>query len=93
MENSTEFLNKYIKVISQDDRIIIGKLKCIDNNCTLYLTEVVEVFDKNGDYYNEMGLFKNNDETIFAFESEKNSYQIYSPTIVPKEHIKSLIML
>jgi small nuclear ribonucleoprotein (snRNP)-like protein len=92
MEKS-HFLNRLIKVVSKDDRIIIGRLKCIDNNCTLYLTEVVEVFDKQGDHYVNSDLFKNNEDCFFNFDSEKNFYQVYSPCIVPKTEIKNIIML
>jgi small nuclear ribonucleoprotein (snRNP)-like protein len=93
MESKNNFLNKLVKIVSHDDRVIIGKLKCIDNNCTLYLTEVVEAFGKQSDHCVNIGLFKNNEENFFGFESQINYYQVYSPCIVPKEQIKNIIML
>ncbi len=88
-----KYLNKLLKIISHDDRTIIGKLKCIDNLGNLFITEVVEVFDKSGDYYFNFNLFDNTQDHIFNFESEIKQYQLYSPTIVPKSQIKNIIML
>ena len=91
--NKDEIINKLVKIVSDDDRVLIGKLKCIDNTCTLFLTDVVEVFDKEGDFYVPNELYKNNNENIFGFESDKNYYQIYSPSIIPKDKIKKIYML
>jgi len=88
-----EYLNKLLKIVSHDDRTLIGKLKCIDNLGNLFLTEVVEVFDKSGDYYFNFNLFDNSKDHIFNFESEIKQYQLYSPLIVPKSQIKNIIML
>ena len=94
---STDFkdkvIDKLVKVVSNEGRVLIGKLKCIDNGCTLFLTDVVEVFDKEGDHYVDSELFKNNGENYFGFDSEKNYYQIYSPAIIPRSEIKQIIML
>jgi small nuclear ribonucleoprotein (snRNP)-like protein len=92
---STEFknINKLVKIVSKEGRVLIGQLKCIDNGCTLFLTDVVEVFDKEGDHSVESELHKNNGENYFGFDTEKNYYQIYSPAIIPKSEIKQIIML
>ena len=92
-ENKEEIINKLVKIVSNDDRVLIGNLKCIDDSCTLFLTDVVEVFDKEGDFYVPNVLYKNNNDNIFGFESEKNYYQIYSPSIIPKNQIKKIYML
>lgn len=91
--NENKFLNKLIKVESIDGRIVIGRLKCIDNLGSIYLSETVEAFDKNGDYYTNFGLFNNCPDHLFNFESEKFQYQIYSPVIVLKQQVKKLSML
>jgi small nuclear ribonucleoprotein (snRNP)-like protein len=88
-----QFLNKLIKIESNTDRTIIGKLKCVDNLGNLFLTETVEVYDKKGDFYTNFSLYKNNEEHLFSFESEVNNYQVYSPCIVPREQIKKIIKL
>lgn len=94
MEKAEKYLNKIIKIVSSNsNRIIIGKLKCIDDLGNLFLTETVEVFDREGEYYTNFGLYKNNSEHLFNFESEKNQYQIYSPSIVPKNQIKQISIL
>ncbi len=93
MEKAEKYLNKILKIVSNSNRIIIGKLKCIDDLGNLYLTETVEVFDKDGEYYTNFGLYKNNQEHLFNFESQNNQYQIYSPSIVPKSQIKQIIIL
>ncbi len=94
---STDFkdkiINKIIKVVSNEGRVLIGKLKCIDNGCTLFLTDVVEVFDKAGDHYVDYDLHKNNGENYFSYDTQKNHYQIYSPAIIPRSEIKQIIML
>jgi len=88
-----KYLDRLLKVISVDDRTIIGRLKCIDNLGNLFLNEVVEVFDKAGDYYFNFNLFDNSQDHIFNFESEVKQYQLFSPAIVPKSQIKKIIMM
>ncbi len=88
-----KYLNKLLKIVSIDDRTIIGRLKCIDNLGNLFLTEVVEVFDKSGDYHFNFNLFDNSHDHIFNFESELKQYQLYSPCIVPKSQIKNILMM
>jgi small nuclear ribonucleoprotein (snRNP)-like protein len=88
-----KYLNKLLKIVSVSDRTIIGRLKCIDNLGNLFLTETVEIFDKQGDYYYNFNLYTNNSEHLFNFESEKNQYQVYSPSIVPKKEIKQILIL
>ena len=65
----------------------------MDNLGTLFLSDTVEVFDKNGDFYYNFDLYKNNNDHLFSFESEKNLYQVYSPTIVPKNQIKKILIM
>jgi small nuclear ribonucleoprotein (snRNP)-like protein len=89
----SKYLNKLLKIVSHDDRTLIGKFKCIDNLGNLFLTEVVEVFDKSGDYYFNFNMFDNTKDHIFNFESEIKQYQLYSPVIVPKSQIKNIIIL
>ncbi len=89
----TKYLNSLLKITSINERIILGRLKCADNLGNLFLTECVEVFDKEADYYTNFNLFKNTDEHLFSFESKANQSQIYSPTIVPKNQIKSIKLL
>lgn len=91
--NENKFFNKLIKVQSIDGRTVIGRLKCIDNLGSIYLAETVEVFDKNGDYYTNFGLYNNCPDHLFNFESDKFQYQIYSPVIVPKDQVKKLSIL
>ncbi len=88
-----KYLNKLVKVVSTTERIIIGRLKCIDNLGNLFLSETVEVFDKQGDFYTNSNLYKNNSEHLFTFESDKNQFQVYSPSIVPKNQIKQILIL
>jgi len=85
-------LNKILKIITNDGRNVIGRLKCIDNLGNLYITETCEVFDKNEDYCLDFDVFKNNEENYFSFDSNKNYYQIYSSCIVPKKEVKKIIM-
>jgi small nuclear ribonucleoprotein (snRNP)-like protein len=92
-EIHSKFLNNLLKIIAIDGRVIIGKLKCVDNLGNLFLTETVEVFDKKGDYYTNFSLYSNNQDHFFAFESNDNQYQVYSPCIVPKSQIKNILTL
>jgi small nuclear ribonucleoprotein (snRNP)-like protein len=93
MSSKDKIINKLVKIVSNEGRVLIGRLKCIDNGCTLYLSDVVEVFSKEGDHYVESELYKNNGENYFGFYTEKNYYQIYSPAIIPKSQVKQIIML
>ncbi len=93
VNSAQKYLNKLLKIVSVSNRKIIGRLKCIDNLGNLFLTETVEVFDKEGDYCYNFSLYANNSEHLFNFESEKNQYQVYSPCIVPKKEIKQILIL
>lgn len=90
-------IDKLIKVISDDDRIFIGKLKCIDNYCNLFISESVELFDKNSDLHYDLPIFHpvdlEKDEHLFYFETEKYQYQMYGPLIIPGNKIKKVIEL
>jgi small nuclear ribonucleoprotein (snRNP)-like protein len=88
-----KYLNQIIKIVSNNDRIILGKLQCIDNLGNLYLIETVEVFDKNSDNYVSFDLYKNNKDHVFQFESAKNQYQLYNPCIVPLTEVKNVFIL
>jgi len=88
-----KYLNSLLKIISINGRVIIGRLKCIDNLGNLFITETVEVFDKSGDYYSNFNLYNNGGDHLFSFETNDNQYQIYSPCIVPKEQIKNIIII
>lgn len=92
-DQSKKYLNLLLKIISVNDRVVIGRLKCIDNLGNLFLSETVEAFDKKGDYNVNFDLYKNGPEHLFSFESETNQYQIYSPCIVPKDQIKQILIL
>ena len=92
-----EFIDKYLKVISNDDRVFIGKLKCIDNYSNLFLSDSVELFNKNSDFYYDLDIFHpsdiEKDENIFYFETDKYQYQMYGPLIVPGDKIKTIVQL
>lgn len=88
-----KYLSKLLKIVSVSERKIIGRLKCIDNLGNLFLTETVEVFEKQGDYSYSFNLYNNNSEHLFSFESDKNQYQVYSPSIIPKNEIKQIFIL
>ena len=46
-----KFLDQLIRVQTNEGRVIIGKMKCIDNCGNLYLIQTVEVFPKDSDLY------------------------------------------
>ena len=97
IDSSNELIDKYLKVISNDDRIFIGKLKCIDNYSNLFLSDSVELFDKSSDLYYDLEIFHpidiEKDENIFYFETDKYQYQMYGPVIIPGEKVKKVIKL
>ena len=88
-----KYLDKLIKVITIDDRNLIGKLKCIDNFGNIYINETCEVFDKNDDYCTYFDIYKNNSENYFSFDSDKNYYQMFAACLVPKKEIKDIFIL
>ncbi len=92
-EKAKKYLNLLLKVVAVNGRVVIGRLKCIDNLGNLFLTDTVEVFDKSGDYYFDFNLYKNGGDHLFNFESNDNQYQLYSPCIVPKDQIKNVYIL
>ena len=91
-EIENKYLNKIIKVVSNEGRIIIGKLECFDNRGNLYLIQTVEVFDKSSDKYINFKLYENHSDHSFYFDSEKNNYQLYSNVIIPLKEISELKM-
>lgn len=40
-EIRTKYLNKLIKIVSKEGRILIGKLKCIDKQGNLYFIDCI----------------------------------------------------
>ena len=87
-----KYLNKLLKITTQDERNVIGRLKCIDNLWNLYITDTCEIFDKNDDYCLNFDVFKNNMENYFSFDTDKNYYQIYSSCLIPRKEVKKIIM-
>lgn len=98
MEKETEefkqkVLDKYMKIVTNEGRIIIGKSQCIDNSGTIYLVDVVEVFDNNCDFKALLNLFENQEGHNLYFSTDKFNYQIYSNTIVPLKEVKHISIL
>ena len=88
-----KYLNKLIRVVTHDDRNLIGKLKCIDNLGNIYINETCEVFDKNENYCTFFDIYKNNNENFFSFDTQKSYYQIYTSCLVPKIQVKNIFIL
>lgn len=89
-EFKQKFINKLLKIVTVDNRILIGKLESVDKPLNFYFTDVVEVFDKQSDLYFNWKLFSNSSDTVFDFQTNGYSYQIYAPIIIAKNQIKSL---
>jgi len=95
-EFKKEYMDKLLKVVLINDRIVMGFLTCIDNYCNLYISHSVELFNKEGDHYLNHDLFKpvkDNNDSFFSFESEKDQFQLFGPLIIPGKEIKSILMM
>ena len=92
-EIKTKYLNKLLKIVSKEGRVLIGKLKCIDKQGNLYFIDCVEVFALDSPQYCFFNLYENHPEHTFYFKTEKNNYQIYTNMVAPMKEIKQLIML
>jgi small nuclear ribonucleoprotein (snRNP)-like protein len=88
-----KILDKLIKVETNEGRIVLGKMKCIDSKGNLFITQTVEVFNKGSDLYCPSKLYENNNEYSFYFDTKDNYYQLYSNCIVPLKEIKTLNIL
>lgn len=88
-----KFLDQLIRVQTNEGRVIIGKMKCIDNCGNLYLIQTVEVFPKDSDLYSKFNLYENHPDHSFYFNSEKNNYQLYNNCIVPMKEILKLSII
>lgn len=88
-----KYLNKLIKVITNDERNLIGKFKCIDDKGNIYINETCEVFDKNDHYCTYFNIYKNNNENIFSFDTDKNYYQMFTACLIPIKEIKNILIL
>ena len=92
-ENNNQFLDKVYKFITKEKREIIGYLKAYNKEGNFYLSDCVEVFDKNSDHYATNDLFQNNDEHKFFYESDNYQYQYINSYIFPLEEIGEIYML
>jgi small nuclear ribonucleoprotein (snRNP)-like protein len=92
-EKENKYLDKLLKVVSKDGRIVLGRLKCLDYLGNLYLNETVEVFNKESDHYFHWDLYKNTEENLFTFETEKNQYQTNSPCLVPWNQVEKIYIV
>lgn len=88
-----KLIDKYIKIVSNQGRIIIGKCQCIDNSGTIYLLDTVEVFDNNSEYKSLFTLFENTDQYQLYFNTDKYTYQIYGDCIIPFNEIDDILVL
>jgi len=91
----SSYLDKLIKVILINDRVVMGFLTCIDNYCNLYISNSVELFSKSSDHYLNHDLFKSNiqsSDSFFSFESDKHQFQIFGPLIIPGKEIRSILI-
>lgn len=85
-----EYLNQIIKVITKDDRAILGKLKCLDYLGNIYLSHSVEIFSKESDFVSEFEIFENSKDATYSFESDSNVYHITGTVVIRKESVKSV---
>lgn len=92
-EFKKRILDKVIKVETNEGRVVLGKMKCVDSEGNLYITQTVEVFRKESDLYCKSKLYENNKECSFYFDTPDNYYQLYSNCIVPLKEIKHLHIL
>ena len=92
-EFKEKYIDKIIRVETNEGRIIIGKVKCIDCYGNLYLIETVEVFDRKSDRFFFFKLYENHPEHSFYFDSEQYNYQLYSNCIIPMKEIAKISML
>ena len=76
-EIRTKYLDKLIKIVSNEGRVLIGKLKCIDKQGNLYFVDCVEVFPLDSPQYCFFNLYENHPEHTFYFKTEKNNLLKY----------------
>ena len=91
--NNSSFIDKYYKFITKEKREIIGNLKAYNKDGHFYLTDCVEVFDKNSDHFASNELFENNDEHKFYYESDNYQYQYINNCVFPLEEVGDIYML
>ena len=91
--NNSSFIDKYYKFITKEKREIIGNLKAYNKDGHFYLTDCVEVFDKNSNHFASNELFENNDEHKFYYESDNYQYQYINNCVFPLEEVGDIYML
>lgn len=89
----SKYIDKLIKIESNEGRVVIGKMKSVDDQGNIYLIETVEVFSKDSDQYFKFDLYENHPDHLFYFESIKNNYQLHNNCIVPMKEVMSIFML
>lgn len=87
-----KYIDKLMKIESNEGRVIIGKLKSVDAQGNMYLIETVEVFSKDSDQYFKFDLYENHPEHTFYFESSESNYQLHNNCIVPMKEVRNIIM-
>lgn len=87
-----EYINQIIKVITKDERIVLGKLKCLDYLGNIYLSHSVEIFEKDGDFISQFEIFENSKDGTYSYESDKNVYHITGTVVIRKESVKSILI-
>lgn len=84
-----EFIEKLIKILTSDDRIIFGYVQSLDYLGNIYLEKAVEVFNKEEGYYSNFEIFKG--EATY-FETKNNQYQIMGDVCIKTSNIKSVFI-
>ncbi len=85
-----EYLDKLVRIQTLDDRVILAFVKSLDYRGNVYLSNTVEVFNRDEGFVSNFEIYENSKEVKLKFESETNEYQIIGDSCINKSNIKSV---
>ena len=91
--NNHKYIDKVYKFLTKEKREIIGRLKAYNKEGNFYLSDCVEVFEKNTEHYAYNELFENDKEHNLFFDTEKYQYQYINNCIFPLEEVGEIYIL